>query len=231
MPRNEFKPLLGKEQKFVFHFAREGFDEDKLNLVERACRLKTGEGRQMLRRGHVQKEINRRRIAIEFEENRLIAKDKARIADEDREAAIVTPRKLEAALSDLVDIPKNADAASLAIKQRAIELGLIYIGKIRDGNRIRMHELEAPKPQPTTTGETAPEKLEDGFYRSIFAGMEVSAAPGPAVQVAPVPLMPEGPPPEPVKPVLQVASPPFVPRPPAPPSSSTPKKKREVSFT
>lgn len=120
MPRNTERPLNADEQRFIRHYVR----ERDIEKAEKKSRLKVGEGMKFYRRPHVREDIDRRIRDIEREQAILDAKD--------------IERK-EEALTDLLD-PELMKTIKLdpqkhgAIKLRAIELGYIVAGKIRQGN-------------------------------------------------------------------------------------------------
>ena len=169
MPRDVFKELSRDEQRFVFHYLREGATQEAIPMAERKCRLAKGLGKAMLTRRHVQEEIARRKALVEFEEHKQIARDKARLAEEEdkrikeEEARRqVTQKKLEEALAGLVELDPKLHGA---IVLQGIKLGFVYTGTIRDGRIVRMATEEPTKPQEDTEDQN-PANL---FYRSIFA--------------------------------------------------------------
>lgn len=218
MPRDPFLPLTRQEQRFVIHYLREGATPEVLEIAERKARLKKGDGKAMLRRKHVVDEIRRRQILVEYEENRLIAKDKIAVAQRDDERDLVTLHKIESALDKVIALDAK-DHGQVVLK--AIELGLIYTGSIRDGNKVKIQTvdplgLDKPKDEPTDQ----PTK-EDGFYRSIFANLKEGTTSAVPVQLEPAPLMPADDKPKPV-PDVPITAP--TPKPAAKPPAPKPKK-------
>lgn len=216
MPRDPFKPLTIDEQRLVIHYLREGATPEVLPIAERKARLKKGEGASILRRRHVQEEIGRRQRLVEYEENKLIAKDKVAVAQRDDERDLVTLHKIEAALDKVIALDAK-DHGQVVLK--AIELGLIYTGSIRDGNKVKISTIDPlGQDKPKEDEPTDTPNKEDGFYRSIFANMKGETSVVPA-QSEPAPLMPaddkpKPPPTVPVPPQAPKAAP--APKPPAP---------------
>lgn len=227
MPRDPFKPLLEDEQRFVFHYLREGAVPEKAHVAERKARLPKGAGAQMLKRRHVTAEIERRKALVEFEEHKQIARDKAKIAAEEDARHSVTLDKLEKALDGVVSLdPKEHGSVVL----EGIRLGLVYTGTIRNGNMVRL-VVEDPNKTKDTPEDQNP---SNAFYRSIFSAMPQGAIPDEAhpllPDTKPAALDPLAPmPPPPVLKVQPEAAP-------APPPAKKPAGKSklntaEISFT
>lgn len=188
MPRDPFKPLLEKEQKFVFHYIREGCADEKLNLVARRCRLPMDEAKSMLRRAHVQEEIRRRRALVEFEEHKLIARDKTALAREEDERDRVTLSKAEKALNGVLTLEAK-DHGAIILK--AVELALVYTGTIRNGNTVKLNKGDL-EPGQNPLAAAPPEAAGPSFYRSIFAAERDDAeATAPEPVEPPAPLIPD----------------------------------------
>lgn len=188
MPRDPTLPLNRQEQRFVIHFLREGATPEVVHIAERKARMKAGEGKKVLRRKHVQEEIHRRKVLVEYEENRLIAKDSIDAAKRDDERDMVTLHKIESALDKVIALDAEKHGQTVL---KAIELGLIYTGSIRDGNKVKLSTVDPlgqDKGKPDD-GEMKPR--EEGFYASIFAGMKAGGDGNGGAAVAAAPLMPE----------------------------------------
>jgi len=213
MPPRKDVPLTVHEQRFVIHYIREGAAPEVAYIAERKARLKKGEGEKMLRRRHVQEEIHRRKILVEYEENRLIAKDNVATVQRDDERDLVTLHKIESALDKVIALDAEKHGTTVL---KAIELGLIYTGSIRDGNKVKLSTIDplgTDKNTKPDDGEMKPR--EDGFYTSIFANMKADgAAAPPAEPVEPAELMPaEDPKPLPTVPVVAATPPKPAPKP------------------
>jgi len=206
MPRDPFLPLNRQEQRFVIHYLREGATPEVAHIAERKARLKKGEGANLLRRKHIQEEIHRRKVLVEFEENRLIAKDSIEKAAAIDERDKVTLHKIESALDKVIALDPEKHGQTVL---KGIELGLIYTGSIRDGNKVKLQVVDplGQEKEKPDDGEMKPR--EEGFYASIFSAMKDtgSGSGGTPAAVAPAELMPEE---EPV---------PAAPKPPAPPAA------------
>lgn len=225
MPRDPFLPLTRPEQRFVLHYLREGAVPEIVHIAERKARLKVGEGKGILRRRHVQEEIHRRKVLIEFEENRLIARDSIGMAAAADERDRVTLNKIEAALDKVIQLDAEKHASSVL---EAVRLGLVYTGTIRDGRRERVTPAD-PTKQENSAGEL-------GFYSSIFSDLRgssdhVGAAAGAAAPADPAPLMPEDE--KPVAPPTLAAPPAQTQRRPKVAETPNPRKKRlpEIEIT
>lgn len=213
MPRDPFMPLTRDEQRFVIHYIREGSTPEVVHIAERLARLKKGEGAKIVKRKHVQEELQRRKVMVEFEENRLIAKDMVAKQAADKERDIVTLNKIETALDKVIALDAEKHGP---VVLKAIELGLIHVGSIRDGNRVKIR-TDDPLGQDGKN-VTAPEGEEVrtiGFYESIFSSVKndpaASAAPA---ALEPAPLMPES---KPAGPPTIPVTVPAKPKPSAPP--------------
>jgi len=226
MPPRKDVPLTVQEQRFVIHYIREGAAPEVAHIAERKARLKKGEGAKMLRRAHIQQEIHRRKVLIEFEENRLIAKDNVTQIQREDERDLVTLHKIEAALDKVIALDAEKHGVTVL---KAIELGLIYTGSIRDGNKVKLSTIDPlgqDQNKKPDDGEMKPR--EDGFYTSIFANMKPDphggGQGGAPAAVEPAELMPaeDKPKPLPTVPVVQSPSKPE-PKPKAKPESSAPR--------
>lgn len=191
MPRDSFKPLTAQEQRFVIHFLREGAAEENLHNAARKARITEKEGKAILRRKHVQEEIHRRKVLVEFEENRLIARDNIGAAKQVDEAELVTLHKVEKALDGVLKLEAEKHGSTVL---KAVELALIYTGTIRDGNKVKLQTVDplGQDKSKSDEGEQAPREV--GFYSSIFADMKKDGNDGgaaPAAAVAAAPLMPD----------------------------------------
>jgi hypothetical protein len=214
MPRDPFKPLNEKEQRFVFHFARERYADERLNLVARKCRIPEEEAKSIHRRAHVQAEIERRRNLVEFEEHRLMARDAVGAARQEEERERVSLSDAEKAIKKVLDLdPKDHSGAILD----AVKLVMVYTGTIRDGNRVKIQN-EKLDPAQTPLDAGGPMAAPTSFYQSIFAQeREAGAAPSaPAEEPAPLLPDPESP-----------AAKPRAPTPPPPKPAATPKRTGE----
>lgn len=216
MPRKDV-PLTVHEHRFVLHYLREGAAPEVVHIAERKARLKKGEGAHMLRRRHVQEEIHRRKILVEYEENRLIAKDNVAVVQRDDERDLVTLHKIEQALDKVLQLEAKDHGPTVL---KAIELGLVYTGAIRDGNKVKLNVVD-PLGQDKAKPDDGDQHVRElGFYQSIFSGVKPSAEGQAAqAQVEPAPLMPEDDKPKP---------PPTIPAPPSAPQKPTAKAKPRV---
>lgn len=201
MPRDPFKPLTVPEQRFVIHYLREGATPEVAYIAERKARLKKGEASGFLRRKHVLEEIARRQRLVEFEENRLIAKEKIGLAQQAEERDRVTLDKIEGALDKVIKLDPEKHGGTVL---EAIRLGLVYTGTIRDGRRER---VIPPDPAKAESGDVG----GSSFYQSIFSDLRSGDAVGPGLAAAapePAPLMPEDdrPKPPPTIPVVRTAA-------------------------
>lgn len=206
-----FKPLNQKEQRFVHHFVREHYAEEAMRLVARKCRIEEDEAWRIYKRVHVQAEINRRRLSIEFEEDRLIARERVHQAEADTARDQVSLNDAERAIKAVLTLdPKEHSSAVL----EAVKLVMVYTGTIRDGNRVKIQAgtLEAGQ---TPLAQPPPESQGPSFYQSIFAAERESAAAPPAPVEPPAPMFPEPEAPPPERPKAA---------PPAPKAAVPPKK-------
>lgn len=226
MPRDPFKPLLEDEQRFVFHYLRLGAVPEKAYLAEKKARLPKGTGDKMLKRRHVIDEIDRRKALVEFEEHKIIARDKAKLAAEEDARHSVTLDKLEKALDGVISLDAKEHGS---VVLEGIRLGLVYTGTIRNGNMVRL-VVEDPNKTKDTPEDQNP---ANAFYRSIFSSMAQSDIPAEAhpllPDVKPATLDPTAPLPPP--PVLKTE-----PQPPAQPPAKKPAGKSklnaaEITFT
>jgi hypothetical protein len=210
MPRDPFKPLLEDEQRFVYHYLRLGAVPEKAYLAEQKAKLPKGTGAKMLKRRHVIDEIDRRKALVEFEEHKIIARDKAKLAAEEDARHSVTLDKLEKALDGVISLDAKEHGT---VVLEAIRLGLVYTGTIRNGNMVRLVVED-----PNKTKDTPEDQNPSGsFYRSIFNAMPqgdiraeahpllpdiMPAVLDPTAPLPPPPVLktdPEPPPPPPVK--------------------------------
>lgn len=177
MPREVFRSFTAQEQKFIFHFLREGAVEERVWIVEKKARLPKGDGAKMLKRKHVMAEIERRKAQVELEQAKLIARDQSAIAKEEDKRQSVTLDKLEQALDSIIALDAKTHGA---IKLAAIQTGLVYTGTIRSGR------MERTAPPPPPDGKEA----ESGasFYDSVFDRLRAEQG-----EVTPAPLMPAAP--------------------------------------
>lgn len=226
MPRDPFLPLTRDEQKFVFHYLREGAVPEVAYIAERKCRLKKGTGALMLKRKHVALEIQRRKASVELEENLLIARDKAKLAEERDAADKVTMEKIERALDGVLKLnPETHGSVVLS----AVSLGLVYQGTIRTGRAERVIPID-----PTKSGKADAEL--PGFYSSIFAEMQATEQQK-ADAVGAAPLMPDtarthtATPAEAVAEALKPLAPPAPVRKPTPQKTEVPADSKAVTIT
>lgn len=186
MPRDPFKPLNEKEQRFVHHFVREHYAEAAMALVARKCRIPEDEAQRIWKRTHVQAEIQRRKSHIEIEEDRLIARERVQQAEADNRRDQVSLNDAERAIKGVLSLdPKEHSAAVLD----AVRLVMVYTGTIRDGNRVKITPgaLEAGQ---TPLAQLAPEAPGPSFYQSIFAVEREMPAENPAPGTPAAPLFP-----------------------------------------
>ena len=218
MPYDFFPVLSVDDRRFITHYLREGGAPEIVHIAERKARLKAGAGKRILAKKSVQQVIQQRQMLVEFEENRLIAKDAIGLARQADERDRVTLHKIEQALDKVIAL-KAEDHGPIVLK--GIELGLVYVGAIRDGNKVKVQTVDPLGTDKPDESEQAPREI--GFYSSIFNGAPAGVAPAAAQGPEPAPLMPEDekPVPPPTVPVVrQVPKP--VPKPPPPPKKSTP---------
>lgn len=197
MPSSEvFRSLTAQQQKFIFHFLREGGVEENIWVAEKKSRLPKGEGVRLYKLKHVRAEIDRRKAQVELEEAKQIARDKSGLAREEDTRQKVTLDKVEAKLDSLLALdPKTHGSLVLA----TIQTALVYTGTIRSGKMERM--LPPPDPEGKDGAGTA----TGNFYDSIFDPMRAKQD-----LTAPAPLMPEDAPktsPAPKAPVPPAATP------------------------
>ncbi len=186
MPRDPFKPLNEKEQRFVHHFVREHYAEAAMALVARKCRIPEDEAQRIWKRAHVQAEIQRRKSHIEVEEDRLIARERVQQAEADNRRDQVSLNDAEKAIKAVLTLdPAEHSSAVL----EAVKLVMVYTGTIRDGNRVKIAtgSLEAAQ---TPLAQPAPVNGGPSFYESIFAVERETPAEDGAAAPAPAPLFP-----------------------------------------
>lgn len=187
MPRDPFKPLNEKEQRFVHHFVRERYAEAALALVARKCRIPEDEAQRIYKRTHVQAEIQRRKSHIEIEEDRLIARERVHQEEADNRRDQVSLNDAEKAIKAVLSLdPAEHSSAVL----EAVKLVMVYTGTIRDGNRVKI-ATGALDPGQTPLAQPAPVNPGPSFYESIFAVERVTPAENDAAAPAPAPLFPE----------------------------------------
>lgn len=203
MPRDVCKPLNPEEQRFTFHFAREGFHEERMSVVERKARLKKGAGAFILRRQHVQRDLAQKKAMVDLEQARLIARDQNRAAEKEDARQQVTLDKLEKKLDELLALDPETHGA---LVHEVIKTGLVYAGVVRAGRLERV--------PPIRRGEDEAQGQAESIYRSVFAGLRQDHPAG-AEAVEAAPLMPEDPAVS-VPPAEPLPKPPL-PRPPKPP--------------
>ena len=195
-----FNPLDEDEQRFCFHFAREGFLEERMVIVERKSRLKAGTGKQFLRRRRVIEELRKQKKLIDVEQARLIARDHDRGAEKEDLQQDVTVKLVEGKLRKLLDLDPVTHGA---LVHGAIQTALVYAGVVRKGNFERTIPVKDP------TGDTGHVAAE-GFYQSIFS--ELRSGPGTLeTGEAPAPLDPtdkQARPPAPLSPRAEPSPPP-----------------------
>lgn len=185
-------PLTRDEQRFLIHYVREGATPEVVHIAERLARLKKGEGKKIAGRKHVQEEIHRRKVCVEYEENRLIAKDIVVQQQVDKERDMVTLHKIEVALDKVISLDAEKHGV---IVLKAVELGLIHVGALRDGNRVKVRNddpLGTDGKMPAPALETGEEPRTIGFYESIFSASKNDPnQPAADAALEPAPLMPE----------------------------------------
>ena len=214
MPREVFKSLTAQEQKFIFHFLREGAVEEHIYIVEKKARIPRGDGIKLLRRKHVALEIERRKAQVELEQAKVIARDQNRIAEEEDRRQSVTLDKIEKKLDELIALdPKTHGALVLS----AIQTGLVYTGTIRTGRMERLLPPQTPPDGNLPQGG-------NGFYESVFDRMRAEQGEIAAAPVEAAPILPESAPGQPVAavPVSPVAPVAAAPRQPAAPRPAPP---------
>ena len=186
MPRDPFKPLNEKEQRFVHHFVREHYAEAAMALVARKCRIPEDEAQRIWKRAHVQAEIQRRKSHIEVEEDRLIARERVRQEEADNRRDQVSLNDAEKAIKAVLTLdPAEHSSAVL----EAVKLVMVYTGTIRDGNRVKI-ATGALDPGQTPLAQPVPANPGPSFYESIFAVERVTPAEDGAAAPAPAPLFP-----------------------------------------
>ncbi len=217
MPRDPFKPLNEKEQRFVHHFVREHYAEAALALVARKCRIPEDEAQRIYKRTHVQAEIQRRKSHIEIEEDRLIARERVHQEEADSRRDQVSLNDAERAIKGVLNLdPAEHSSAVL----EAVKLVMVYTGTIRDGNRVKVAAGSLDAGQ-TPLAQPAPDNPGPSFYESIFAVEREAPAENTAPAPAPAPLFPEA---APAPPKAAQPAQPSRPAQAAPPAEASPKK-------
>lgn len=184
MPRNPERPLSAEEQRFIRHYVR----ERDIEKAERKSRLRAGEGMKLYRRAQVRADIERRLEEIEREQARVDALDLERrreTLDQLLDPELVKTIKLDA--------EKHG-----AIKLKALALGLVVSGRIRQGNTEALNRA-----QSSTSGVSVYESV---FVRQHIAESSAAARSIPPAGPAPHTATPSTPSPSraPVKGVIRV---------------------------
>jgi hypothetical protein len=158
--------LTADEQRFIRHYARQGFVPEGISTAERMARIKRGEGNTILKRAHVQEEIARRKLLLEMEQAKLDAQDLNRKEDAIETLVRITMEEAEHELRKLVKL----DAAAFGpIKLKAIQTALVYTGAIRQGSTERLAPIDQSA-SGTLGGR------EDSFYTATFDRIRASEA-------------------------------------------------------
>lgn len=178
MPREVFRSLTAQEQKFIFHFLREGGVEENIWIVEKKARLPKGTGQQLYKRKHVQAEIERRKAQVELEQAKLIARDQNRAADEREKRQAITLDKIERKLDEFFSLNIKEHGA---LVHSVLQTALVYSGVIKSGRMERTAPVDAGNKEKEATAG-------GGYYDSVFDALRAAQE-----KVEPAPLQPDTP--------------------------------------